>query len=370
MVDRNNTTQLIAFNADVSDEIALAEGDEAADHIVSGGHMIDYLKVARALKVGQRIAVEQAGTDQGKPYNVAFSKWLDQHPKLRAVNKPNRAAALWCLDPANWPRVEKHLATLDSEERQTITLRTVRRRLDTWTPQPSATRPTASAPQPAPARRPQDRVQEQADRAEVDTLKKEVWRLRDKFDQLSMYLAEKPPPKAENRPTSSRYWPLPEILPLERRPKDVAPRQIVEPGADVTGDPAFALRREEFEQWLIRRKEALEAKYQLREDELKKAFDAKVREKVEAQLAREDRPGRIGEFRRLATKLATYFHTDKRERMNDQDWDRAFSEFMSLRNLIIPPKSKGKKGKATSPVTPDPAPEPPQEERPPAGALS
>jgi hypothetical protein len=85
-------------------------------------------------------------------------------------------------------------------------------------------------------------------------------------------------------------------------------------------------------------------------------------------MAREDRPGRIGEFRRLATKLATYFHLDKRKHMTERDWDRAFSEFMSLRNLIIPTKSK--KGKATSPVTPDPAPDAPQEEKPPAGALS
>ena len=231
MVDHNNTTQLIAFNADVSDEIAIAEGDDAADHIVSGGHIIDYLKVARALKVGQRIAVEQAGTDQGKPYNVAFSKWLDQHPKLRAVNKPNRAAALWCLDPTNWPRVETYLATLDVEERQTITLRTVRRRLDTWTRQPSA-------PRPAVAPRPPDRIYEAADRAEVQTLQKEMWRLKDKLDQLATFLVEKPPPKAEDRPfVPHRYWPIPETL--ERRPKDVPPRQIVEPGRESDKRPGL-----------------------------------------------------------------------------------------------------------------------------------
>ena len=55
----------------VSDEVALAEGEQAADRIISGGHMIDYLEVARALKVGQRIAIREAGTDQGKPYNIA-----------------------------------------------------------------------------------------------------------------------------------------------------------------------------------------------------------------------------------------------------------------------------------------------------------
>ena len=212
MSDGDNITQLLAFNADVSDEIALAEGNEAADHITSGGHMVDYLKVARALRVGQRIAIEQAGTDQGKPYNVAFSRWLEQHPKLRAVNKPNRAAALWCLDEENWPRVEKYLGTLDVEERQTINLRTVRRRLDTPPTRPAAPRPAAD-PFPRAAPPPADRIQGAADKAEVQTLQKEVWRLRDKLDQLSMYLVEKPPPRAEDRPVETyRYWPLPETL--------------------------------------------------------------------------------------------------------------------------------------------------------------
>ena len=56
--------------------------------------------------------------------------------------------------------------------------------------------------------------------------------------------------------------------------------------------------------------------------------------------------------------------------MTKRDWDRASGEPMSLRNLIIPPKSKGKKGKATSPVATDPRPEQPQEGTQSAGALS
>ena len=124
--------------------------------------------------VGPRIAAREAGTDQGKPYNIAFSRWLDQHPKLRTVNKPNRAAALWCLDPANWPRVEKYLATLDIDERQTITLRTVRRRLDVPPPSPpTPSRRRSSPTKPAAVPRP-DRVQEAADRAEIMTLKAEI----------------------------------------------------------------------------------------------------------------------------------------------------------------------------------------------------
>jgi hypothetical protein len=67
---------------------------------------------------------------------------------------------------------------------------------------------------------------------------------------------------------------------LERRPKDVAPRQIVEPTADLISDPTFALRREEFEQWLVRRKEALEHQFKAREDELAKSFEIKVKARI------------------------------------------------------------------------------------------
>ena len=45
-----------------------------------------------------------------------------------------------------------------------------------------------------------DRVQRLADNAEVETLRKEVWRLKDKLDQLAIFLVKEPPPKAENRP--------------------------------------------------------------------------------------------------------------------------------------------------------------------------
>jgi hypothetical protein len=111
---------LASFNAHVSDTIALQEGDEAAERITSGANLIDHLKIGRALMVGSLAAAKEAGVAQGKPYNIAFSKWLQQHPKLAAVNETNRAAALWCLRPENWPRVETYLATLDDDERQTL----------------------------------------------------------------------------------------------------------------------------------------------------------------------------------------------------------------------------------------------------------
>jgi hypothetical protein len=116
--------------AKISDEVALTEGDEAADRAISGSTMIDQLKIGRALKVGARLAAIKAGRDYGKHYNIAFSQWLQEHPKLAAVNEQNRAAALWCLSDVNWPRVEGYLKTLDVDERQTISLRTARRRLE------------------------------------------------------------------------------------------------------------------------------------------------------------------------------------------------------------------------------------------------
>lgn len=148
------------------------------------------------------------------------------------------------------------------------------------TPSPVQAAPAPAPPAAAKAAPPQDRVQQAADRAEVQTLQKEVWRLRDKLDQLSTYLVEKPQPKAEDRPFAQyRYWQLPETI--ERRPKDVPPRQFVDPAAD---DPAFALRKEEFEQWLVRRREGLELQFQAREAELKKAFDDKVKARIEARM--------------------------------------------------------------------------------------
>ena len=69
-------------------------------------------------------------------------------------------------------------------------------------------------------------------------------------------------------------------------------KQVVAPSADLKNDPAFALRQEEFEQWLAQRKEALEYKFQARENELKKAFDAKVRDAVRTEMAKVDKRGR------------------------------------------------------------------------------
>ena len=65
-----------------------------------------------------------------------------------------------------------------------------------------------------------------------------------------------------------------------KRPEHVGPQQLTSPSADIRNDPAFALRREEFEQWLARRKETLEDDFAKRKAELEKGFEDKVKERV------------------------------------------------------------------------------------------
>jgi hypothetical protein len=193
-----------------------------------------------------------------------------------------------------------------------------------------------------------------------------VWRLRDKLDQLAIFLVKEPPPKAEDRPATRWAWPIPDVW--ERRPKDVPPRQIADPGADLTGDPAFALRKEEFEQWLVRRKEVLEMRYAAKQDELAKSFEAKVKARVEARMAKENANGRVFTKKQFMA-IVRCLHNDRRKAASAEDLDAAFGLFWGARDrLMYVMDKKGKKMPFTPPVAPDP--EPPQEGGPSAGALS
>jgi hypothetical protein len=177
-----------------------------------------------------------------------------------------------------------------------------------------------------------------------------------------MFMVEHPPLKAEDRPRLRPHLPM--IDAFIRRPKDIPEQQPGPHGPDLIGDPVFALRREAFEQYLTIRKEALERRYAEREAELEKAFAAKVKKAVEAEMVRIGKRVTNTEW----LKLAGYFHLDKRSKMTERDWDRAFDSFMRVRDKIVV-KAKGKPKADAAPAAPDPAPEPPQEE-PPAGALS
>ena len=228
------------------------------------------------------------------------------------------------------------------------------------TPKPPPVQPapktSAAAPAAPKAATAEPRVQEAADRAEVATLKKEVWRLRDKLDQLSMYLVEKPPPRAEDRAfNKDKYWPVPETL--ERRPKDVPPRQIVDPGADLTSDPAFALRREEFEQWMVRRRESLELKYAAREKELNDTFEprikARVKKAVDARMAKEWMHYSPLTQTQLKT-LLTVLHPDTREGATEAQKDSAARILLHTRSRLV----FKDRGKGSTYIPPEPVPEP------------
>ena len=185
---------------------------------------------------------------------------------------------------------------------------------------PAVTRPSSPS---KPAQSTTSHGEIEALKAQLKDLEAKLWSERDKLAQLAMFLVNKPPPKAENRPfVKHRYWGLPDVL--ERRPKDVAPRQILDPVAD---DPAFALRREEFEQWLTRRKEALEA-------DLAKSFEADVKKRVEARFAKEDARGRVFTERQFMI-IWRCLHTDGRKSTSDEDLTVAFRILESARKRLV-----------------------------------
>jgi hypothetical protein len=140
----------------VDDATAIKEGVDAARRLVRRQDLTDQLKVARLLMVGRRAALVEIGANDlapaiapaGKPYNMAFNRWLKRYPRLAVLHPQVRADALWCLEAANWPRVQAELAKLDDRERQRVSLRTLRRWIET------AERRSAPPPQRPPAPEP------------------------------------------------------------------------------------------------------------------------------------------------------------------------------------------------------------------------
>ena len=307
-------------------------------------------KIGREQAIGATVRYGQAlidGRAKRTLSNNAFSDWIDASRLDRTPpfdQRQERAAAQQIAEIAL-----KHVAsTVDGKttvnpfdgcphSRPTNIMRWWRAKQPKRAPQKPATAsatpsPVQAAPAPTSAPTPlcaaPDRVQVAADNAEIETLRKEVWRFKDKLSQLSMYLVEKPQPKAEDRPlVATRAWPL------EMRPKDAPPRQIADPPADLIKDPAFALRREEFEQWLVRRREALEHRHAAREAELAKAVEAKVKARVEARFAREDAHGRVfteAQFMDIWRCL----HPDSRKTASDKALARAFGLFQAARKRL------------------------------------
>ena len=72
MFKPDNISTPIPFNANVSDAVALAEGDEAADRVLQRSQL-GRPPEDRTGPDGwcSRLAAKEAGTDQGKPYALA-----------------------------------------------------------------------------------------------------------------------------------------------------------------------------------------------------------------------------------------------------------------------------------------------------------
>ena len=213
-------------------------------------------------------------------------------------------------------------------------------------------------------------VQERADSAEIATLKKELaareqelWAARDKLDQLSMFLVDKPQPMAEERPVSyQRAWPL--HIHSIKRPKEVGKPNLVSPGAEVINDPAFALRREEFEQWLVRRREDLERHFMARRVEEGDKIEARIKDRVEREIAK----GRVFSEKQF-NAIVRVLHPDSRKAASEEDLNAAFDLIWTKRDILVvgaalKAKMKAKHAAAAAQAAAEGKPPPPKPEEP------
>ena len=76
------------------------EGDAALDRIKRGQQWLDWIAIGEWLVFGRNKAMHRAGTNQpiGAIYNKAFGAWMDEHAKLRTIDKATRNHAMWCAD--------------------------------------------------------------------------------------------------------------------------------------------------------------------------------------------------------------------------------------------------------------------------------
>lgn len=119
----------LAYARPTDADTAISRGTEAARRLIAGGSLTDWLDVAAALAEGAKLAEAQAGQAKGKAYAQAFASWLKDHPELRAVGGPERAAAIWALKDENWSGVERYLNSLTTDELLRTNMRAIKRRL-------------------------------------------------------------------------------------------------------------------------------------------------------------------------------------------------------------------------------------------------
>lgn len=96
------------------------EADEALDRIERGQSWTDWKKVAELFAHGRKLAMLRGHTNkpEGKGYNLAYSAWMDAHPKLRRIDKATRNHCLQCNDAIE--AIDRWRATLGDNQRQTI----------------------------------------------------------------------------------------------------------------------------------------------------------------------------------------------------------------------------------------------------------
>jgi hypothetical protein len=121
---------------------AIQRGRLAAQRILSGGNLSDWLDIATALNHGSKLAEAEAGQANGKGYYQAYARWLDANPEFRAVKGPERAAAIWALKSENWPAVDHYLKSLAPEEYAHMTMRKVKQKIGPK-PKPHSESPTS-----------------------------------------------------------------------------------------------------------------------------------------------------------------------------------------------------------------------------------
>lgn len=114
-----NDEQLREFETDYERKLE-READAALERIQRGQSWEDWRKVAELFTHGRKLAMlhGHANKPEGKGYNLCFSSWLDQHPKLRSIDKATRNHAMQCFDKI--AEIDAWRVTLADNQRQTI----------------------------------------------------------------------------------------------------------------------------------------------------------------------------------------------------------------------------------------------------------
>lgn len=122
------------------------EGDAALDRIKRGQQWLDWIAIGEWLVFGRNKAMHRAGTNQpaGATYNKAFGAWLDEHAKLRGIDKATRNHVMWAAD--NRVELDSWRATLAENVRSALNHPTAtKRRYEAATRTASSMAPKAAS---------------------------------------------------------------------------------------------------------------------------------------------------------------------------------------------------------------------------------